>query len=257
MDIKEVLEYSYKELSPYSDRQRWEFKNNLKNLEFFVKYVPVGSTVLDIGCGLGISMLALAKLGYKVTGLDKYIFQPDNYLSVKENGLENLSKIWQKNNVSILDEDVFNFISREKYDCVMNIAVLEHQRAPKKFIDSCLLNLKPGGLFFCVVPNLVDLLNRCRVLCGRSACRELKPFFEQGDNFVGHWREYTLKELAQMAEWSGLEVVRAKNSRTSPLFNGKDKFPRNIFLATFRILSDLVPGAGDTNAIVARYKDNK
>ncbi|OGH59424.1 MAG: hypothetical protein A2725_01185 [Candidatus Magasanikbacteria bacterium RIFCSPHIGHO2_01_FULL_33_34] len=254
MNIKEALEYSYNELSPYSDRQRWEFRNNLKNLEFFVKYVPVGSTVLDVGCGIGISMITLSKLGYKVIGLDKYIFQPNNYLSVKENGLESLSKVWQKNNVSILNEDIFNFVNTTKYDCVMNIAVLEHQKSPKKFIDSCLRNLKQGGLFFCIVPNMVDLLNRCRVMCGRSACRDLKPFFDEGDNFVGHWREYTIKELAQMAEWSGLEIIKAQNSRTSPLFNGKDKFPRNIMLAIFRLLADLVPGSRDTNTLIARYK---
>ena len=89
-------------------------------------------------------------------------------------------------------------------------------------------------------------------MIGRSACRDLKPFFEAGENFVGHWREYTIKEMAQMAEWSGLEIIKVKNYRTSPLFNGKDKFPRSLLLAVFRLLSDLVPGARETNTMLAR-----
>ena len=255
MKIKKALEYSYRELSPYSDRQRWEFNNNLKNLEFFVRYIPKNLSILDVGCGIGIALIALSKLGYKLTGLDKYIFQPNTYLSVEGDGIKDLRKVWEKNNISILDDDIFSFLREEKFGCVANIAVLEHQKYPKKFIDACLQNLRPGGYFFCIVPNMVDLLNRCRVLCGRSAWRDLKPFFDQGENFVGHWREYTLKELIQMCEWSGLEVVKAKNSSTSSLYNGKDKFPRSIMLAAFRLLSRLVPGSGDTNAIVAR-RDN-
>jgi len=252
MKIKEALEIAYKELSPYSDRQRWEFNNNLGNLKFFISNVPKNSTILDIGCGIGISALALTKLGYQVTGLDKYIFQPNNYLSV-ETGIDKLKSIWQKNNITIINDDVFSFSPEKKFDCVMNIAVLEHQKAPRKFIESCLKHLRTDGYFFCVAPNMVDLLNRCRVLYGRSAFRDLKPFFDQGEDFVGHWREYTLKEMVQMAQWCGLEIIKAKNYRTSPLYNGKDKFPRSIMLAIFRLLSDLVPGARDTNTVFARY----
>lgn len=252
MTIKEALISAYNDLSPYSDSKRWEFFNNLKHLEFFTSYIPQRASVLDIGSGIGIFALALSKLGYNVVGLDKYIFQSDNYLSVEKMGVEGLQKIWQKNNLSIINEDIFNFSPDKKFDCVVNIAVLEHQKSPKKFIELCLKNLKSDGYFFCVVPNMVDILNRFRVLFGRSACRDLKPFFEAGENFVGHWREYTIKEMVQMAEWSGLEIVKAKNYRTSPLFNHKDKFPRSIFLAFFRLLADLIPGARETNTVLAR-----
>ena len=253
MNIKAALVLAYDELSPYSDSKRWEFFNNLKHLEFFTANMPRGASVLDIGSGIGIFALALSKLGYRVVGMDKYIFQPDNYLSIEKNGVDGLQKIWQKNNLSIINNDIFSFSFDKKFDCVVNIAVLEHQKSPKKFIELCLRHLKPNGYFFCVVPNMVDLLNRLRFLFGRSACRDLKPFFEAGEDFVGHWREYTIKEMMQMADWSGLEIIKAKNYRTSPLFNRKDKFPRNIWLAFFRLLSDLVPGARETNTILARY----
>lgn len=253
MNIKNALTSAYNDLSPYSDSKRWEFFNNLKHLEFFTSYVPPDASVLDIGSGIGIFGLALSKLGYNVQGLDKYIFQPDNYLSVEKTGIDELQKIWQKHNLSIINADIFNFVSDKKFDCVVNIAVLEHQKSPKKFIEFCLKHLKPNGYFFCVAPNMVDLLNRARVLFGRSACRDLKPFFEAGENFVGHWREYTLKEMIQMANWSGLDIIKAKNYRTSPLFNGKDRFPRSLFLAVFRLLSSFVPGARETNTLLARY----
>ena len=219
MNIKDTLKWAYDELSPYSGRKKWEFYNNYRSLKFFVKRVPKGATILDVGCGIGVFALSLKKLGYNVVGLDKYIFQDDNYLSEKDN-MNNIQKIWEKNEIKIVNEDIFNFSNENKFDCVINIAVIEHQKDPKRFIESCLKHLKIGGYFFCVSPNMVDFLNRCRVMCGRSAFRDLKPFFDTGENFVGHWREYTLREMVQMAEWSGMEIIKAKNYRTSALFNG-------------------------------------
>lgn len=252
MHPKQALEQSYIELAPYSNRHRWEFYNNLKHIEFLSKYVPKEARILDIGSGMGILALALTKLGYQADGLDKYIFLPDTYIALGQDALQKLNAVWQKNNIKIIDKDIFEYDPPDKYDCVINIAVIEHQKDPKKFLEACLSNLKADGYFFCVTPNMVDLLNRFRVLLGRSAFRDLKPFFDAGEKFVGHWREYTMDELIQMCNWSSLQVVEALNYRTSPYFNKKDTKVRSVFLALFRFLATFIPGSRDTNSIICK-----
>ncbi len=252
MTPHQALETAFQELAPYSDRHRWEFFNNLEHIKILTKHLHAGDRILDIGSGMGIVALALTKLGYQVDGLDKYVFLPDTYISLSANAIENLRTIWAKNNLQIINKDIQDFIPNTQYDCVINIAVIEHQRDPKKFIQNCLAHLKPNGLFFCVTPNMVDVLNRLRVLAGRSAFRDLKSFFEAGEKFVGHWREYTLKEVVQMCEWSGLKTIAAHNSRTSPYFNKKDSWTRSLFTAPFRFVGTLIPGGSDTNLVLAR-----
>jgi 2-polyprenyl-3-methyl-5-hydroxy-6-metoxy-1,4-benzoquinol methylase len=252
MTLKKALEESYKDLAPYSNRHSWEFFNNLRHIKFILKHVPKGSRILDIGSGIGILALALTKFGYKVDGLDKYIFLPDTYISLGPDALEKLQEIWQKNTITIFNKDVFEFEANEKYDCVINIAVIEHQRDPKKFLAACSANLKVGGYFFCVTPNMVDLLNRLRVLVGRSAFRDLKPFFESGEKFVGHWREYTLDELKKMCYWSSLTIIEARNYRTSSYFNKKNSISRSLFLTIFRLIAIFIPGSRDTNSIMCK-----
>jgi 2-polyprenyl-3-methyl-5-hydroxy-6-metoxy-1,4-benzoquinol methylase len=252
MHLKEALNYAYEQLAPYSDRHRWEFYNNLNNIKFFIKYVPKGSRVLDVGAGMGIFALTIAKLGYRVEGLDKYIFSSNTPISLSFSALEKIETIWHNNNIKILNKDIFDYESSDYYDCVMNVAVIEHQKDPKRFLEACISNLKNGGYFYCVTPNMVDLLNRFRVLAGRSAFRNIKPFYDTGEKFVGHWREYTLSELEQMCKWASLQVIEAKNYRTSPYFNKTNTLKRGLFLSIFRCLANFIPGGKDTNSIIAQ-----
>ena len=64
MEIKQALEEAYNDLAPYSDKKRWEFCNNYKHLKFFISHISKDSTILDVGCGIGIFIVALKKLGY-------------------------------------------------------------------------------------------------------------------------------------------------------------------------------------------------
>lgn len=252
MQPNQALQYAFEQLAPYSERHKWEFFNNLKHIESICKHIPKGVKILDVGSGMGIFALALTKLGYQVDGLDKYIFFPNTYMSLGSGALQKLSAVWQRNNVRIINKDIFEYDTQYKYDCVVNIAVIEHQKDPKRFLEACTSHVKTDGYFFCVTPNMVDLLNRFRVLAGRSAFRDLKPFFEAGENFVGHWREYTLTELKQMCEWSSLEIVEARNHRTSPYFNKKNSTRRSLFLGIFRLLATLAPGSRDTHSIICK-----
>ena len=53
MDNAGALKKAYACLSPYADKQHWEFNNNLVHLDFITKYIPKTASLLDIGCGIG------------------------------------------------------------------------------------------------------------------------------------------------------------------------------------------------------------
>jgi 2-polyprenyl-3-methyl-5-hydroxy-6-metoxy-1,4-benzoquinol methylase len=51
--------------TPWEDPQAWQGLDQL-----FARFVPLGSRVLDVGCGLGTNALRLAALGHRVLGVD-------------------------------------------------------------------------------------------------------------------------------------------------------------------------------------------
>ncbi len=42
----------------------------LKDLKYYEKYLPHGSKILELGCGLGFKAVPLSSLGYNVVGID-------------------------------------------------------------------------------------------------------------------------------------------------------------------------------------------
>ena len=42
----------------------------LKDLKYYKKYLPKGSKILELGCGLGFKAVPLSSLGYELVGID-------------------------------------------------------------------------------------------------------------------------------------------------------------------------------------------
>lgn len=245
MEVKDALIKSYSVLSPFSDKQKWEFNNNLIHLKFLIKHLKKTDKILDYGCGIGILSLALKFLGYDVKGEEKFVFLPHNEYFVKDDNL--LKQIWEDNRLIVESGD----FSPNQFDVIISVAVVEHQQFPRLFLENLLQKVKSGGLVYLATPNMTNLLNRFRFLFGRAPLSNIQDFFYQAEKFVGHWREYTLKETKQMCIWAGMQVVEAhnlQNQRPVFTFNKWRTWYRNLF----KILAYLIPGCGDANIIICR-----
>jgi 2-polyprenyl-6-hydroxyphenyl methylase/3-demethylubiquinone-9 3-methyltransferase len=100
-----------------------------------------GKTLLDVGCGGGILAEALHDKGAIVTGID-----------AAGPGIE-IAKHHAKKNNKLIDyqestaEDLIQK-SKEKYDVVTCLEVLEHVPDPKLLVKTCIDLLKPNGDLF-------------------------------------------------------------------------------------------------------------
>lgn len=78
-------------------------------IQFFTNY-PKRGNLLDLGCGQGRNAIALAKLGYQVTGIDS-----------SKTGIHQMNLIAQNLDLSLkgLTEDIHSFTHLKEYDFVL------------------------------------------------------------------------------------------------------------------------------------------
>jgi SAM-dependent methyltransferase len=96
------------------------------------------------------------------------------------------------------------------YDLIVMAEVIEHlHTSPVTVLGHLAGWLRPGGALIVQTPNAVALHKRLRMLAGRNP---LEPIRADASN-PGHFHEYTLGELRQVAAGAGLAVggVRAEN----------------------------------------------
>ncbi len=97
------------------------------------------SVVLDVGCGLGFSLLELESIGCKAYGID-----PDNNAKKLADKFKlNFKKGFVTNNIFI----------KKKFDYVIANQVLEHTNDPIKFLTGCKKRLKSNGEIIISFPN--------------------------------------------------------------------------------------------------------
>lgn len=244
-DIYKALDNSYKSLAPYSNKQRWEFDSNLFHLSTIVSHVSKSDRIIDVGCGIGILALALKNLGFDVCGVDKYVFEPKNSYNVSD--IDGLKKIWERNKLNISSGDVLSGPDGRKFDVVVSVAVIEHQRYLRNFIENLLSFVGSGGKVYVATPNVSNLLNRFRMFFGRAPMANVEAFYINGESFNGHWREYNPHELKVIAKSANTKVIEVGAKQTTKPHFSKDFKKWHVSL--FRMLAYIIPGTGDTSYI--------
>ncbi len=143
--------------------------------------------VLDLGCGVGTIDFYLAKMGYKVIGIDvssRAIKLANN--SKKELKLDNINFVCSK--LEHINENV-------KYDYIILSEVIEHVDNPSDVLRKINMILKHDGLLVLSTPLNTAPLFRLGLL-------------DDFDREVGHVRRYSKTELFFLLEREGFCIVK-------------------------------------------------
>lgn len=252
-----ALEKAYSDLRPYSNKYQVDFDRYLFSIKVLSTIPDFKKKVfLDIGTGIGIMPLALKNMGVEARGLDYYVFpeSENDMFGVKE--IQNLQKIWEANDVPVYNSNIYQSelpSQVQSVDIIISEAMIEHLKDPKKFLTRSFNLLKPGGYFLVTTPNLATFLKRIRFLFGRSPNWPIAEFFEAGEEFTGHWREYTMSELTYMCEKSGFEIVSTHNKNLLTKFKGWKNWKKNI-RALIMAFSILFPHGREMHLVLCRKK---
>jgi len=100
--------------------------------------------ILDIGCGGGLLSEPMCRLGAKVTGIDA----SDKNIKVaklhsKKNNLE----------IDYLCSSPEKFSTKDKFDVILNMEIVEHVEDVNFFLKSCSKLLKKNGIMFVATLN--------------------------------------------------------------------------------------------------------
>ena len=147
MTDKTWYEVFSKHMNPVFTRDDFEKykKGVLRKLQFYEKYLPKGSKILETGCGLGCTAVPLSALGYKVIGID-------NDKKVVEAAKQNAKNFG--GDIKILEGDIFEIdklFGKDSFDACISGGVLEHFKKEdvRKLVD---LQLKVAPLVIASMP---------------------------------------------------------------------------------------------------------
>ena len=120
-------------------------ENIIKTFKLSSKKIPLKNIkILDIGCGGGLLSEPICRLGAKVTGID-----------ASKKNIEVAKLHAKKNNLKI------NYVcaspekleSKDKFDVILNMEIVEHVENVDLFLKSCSKLLKKNGIMFVATLN--------------------------------------------------------------------------------------------------------
>lgn len=116
----------------------------------------------------------------------------------------------------------------EPFDLIVFSEVIEHLAVAPEFVFACLGSLlAAGGVIVCTTPNAADISKRVRLALGQNPYERLRLYAGN----PGHFREYTRRELCEIADSVGLKCKAQYyfnwlDGTGSPLRNGTLKLLR-------------------------------
>lgn len=142
------------------------------------------------------------------------------------------------------------------FDVITCWETMEHFNFnPVGFVRDLKRLLKPGGRVLVTAPNVANLANRVRLLCGRPigmAMTHYREFYGYNEGrFLGfHWREYTLAELERLFQLEGFEIRSARHMLT---FENRAALSaaRRLKRMAAKVAFALLPSSASTCSLVA------
>lgn len=177
------------------------------SLRFYKPYCAIvkrgeNQSICDVGSFWGVFPLTLKKFGYSVAMTES--------LKYYGKAFDNLFQHIADNGVIIADCDPFipHVEVPANFDVLTVMAVMEHYpHSLKVFMGNIISMMKPSGIVYLEVPNISYWPKRINFLRGISPLPPIRQIFQSEDPFLGHHHEFTMPELKDVVELSGLRVL--------------------------------------------------
>lgn len=199
-----------------------EASNSFDKIGGIIPDLPVGSEIIDIGCGHGGVSSELVRRGFFVTGIE---INDDALLSMKSRGITPLRRDINKP----LDVD-------KSFDVALLLDVLEHVFDPVSLLAEVKRIVKPGGFIVVSVPLYFDILDRIKILFTGSVISVDnlvygKDIYNKFRSFnYDHIRFFRHQDLIEMGALLGLEVKLVEYGATALPGAG---FPLGLLIRCF------------------------
>lgn len=171
------------------------------------KEIPLGATVLDVGCATGSLGKAIraSKMPKKLVGIE-----------IDPKAQKKASRYYDE--ILLLDIDVARLpLKKDEFDCVVLADVLEHLKNPSSFLQKLKNHLAPSGIIIISVPNFLFILNRINILFGNL------EYSEKGIMDKTHLRLFSLLGFKKLVNDNNFETVKMEgyfNTRPVLAFMG-------------------------------------
>jgi 2-polyprenyl-6-hydroxyphenyl methylase/3-demethylubiquinone-9 3-methyltransferase len=168
-----------------------------------------GLNILDVACGGGLVCEPLARLGADVTGIDT---------SVKAIAAARDHAAAQGLQIDYQCAALEELKSKEKFDVITALEILEHVSDPAAFIESAAQFLKPGGkIIFSTINRTIKSM-----LIAKIGAEYIANIVPRGTH---DWHQFIQPaELAEYVEAAGLMVMDITGLTMNPLRAGAGLF---------------------------------
>jgi SAM-dependent methyltransferase len=163
------------ELIDLEETYWWHLAKRQLVASLLVRMIPPPGRLIEGGIGSAGNLMAFAKLGYDVSGLDILPAAVDH---ARQRGLE---QVWQHDLSQPWPQD------DQSARVVVLLDVLEHMADPQQVLQHARAVLRPGGGIVVTVPAYGWL-------------------YSQWDRALGHYRRYTADQLVKLAAAASLRV---------------------------------------------------
>lgn len=225
------------------DQFYWNRARARMHQDFFRRYLGRSGRLLDVGCGLGFFLKAMAS--HKNWESFGYEISPAAVRYARE-------KLGLSNVICGRPEDAV--LTQNSFDIITMWDVMEHLLRPDPLLRRCHALLKEGGICFVYTPNVHIQLARARLL---KMLRGMRPgvSYMQGRDHCHHYSRTSIRKLMERNGFSRVEFVHLRPVQSvSGSKSGFLRGAKNIFFGASRALSMVSGGTlhFDNLFVVAR-----
>ena len=158
-----------------------------------ISRLPIGSIIVDLGCGNGSLLGHVRDFGFELYGLDSSM-----------SGLVQAEEAYPgiKFSLAELTSDLSSHDLAGKCDAVISTEVVEHVFLPRLFAANCYKMLKPGGILIISTPYHGYLKNLALAISGK-----LDPHFTALWDY-GHVKFWSRRTITNLLQEAGFVVER-------------------------------------------------